>query len=250
MENLKKIGRAFASLKWYEIIMCIIMLGISIYYAILPQEGTPQWLAIINFISGLCGIICVFFCAKANRMNFPFAVINTFVFMIYLAYFGIWATFWLEAIVYMPFNIISWIKWYQHKDEEDELLAKAKRLTILQHIFVTAFVIILTIVTHFTLTAVAGNTWINFATKYGWNITVMRWLDSSIFAIGIVATMLQLLRYSEQYIWWLITDVIAVAQYVIKGDPVYTTKKTIYLIEAVVGLKNWTKLAKKNIENE
>ena len=134
MENLKKIGKAFASLKWYEIIMCIIMLGISIYYAILPQEGTPQWLAIINFISGLCGIICVFFCAKANRMNFPFAVVNTFVFMIYLAYFGIWATFWLEAIVYMPFNIISWIKWYQHKDEENELLAKAKRLTIPQHI--------------------------------------------------------------------------------------------------------------------
>ena len=87
-------------------------------------------------------------------------------------------------------------------------------------------------------------------TKYGWNITVMRWLDSSIFAIGIIATVLELLRYSEQYIWWLITDVIAVAQYMIKGDPVYTTKKTIYLIEAVVGLKNWTKLAKKNIENE
>jgi len=250
MENLKKIGRAFASLKWYEIIMCIIMLGISIYYTILPQEGTPQWLAIINFISGLCGIICVFFCAKANRMNFPFAVVNTFVFMIYLAYFGIWATFWLEALVYMPFNIISWVKWYQHKDEENELLAKAKRLTGLQHVLVTALVVTLIIVTHFTLTAVAGNTWMNFATKYGWNITVMRWLDSSIFAIGIIATILELLRYSEQYIWWLITDVIAVAQYMIKGDPVYTTKKTIYLIEAVVGLKNWTKLAKKNIENE
>ena len=55
MENLKKIGRAFASLKWYEIVMCIIMLGISIYYAILPQEGTPQWLAIINFVQKQIG---------------------------------------------------------------------------------------------------------------------------------------------------------------------------------------------------
>ena len=64
-----KIGRAFKSLKWYEIVMCIIMFGISVYYAIEPQEGTPQWLAIINFISGLCGIICIFFCAKANRMD-------------------------------------------------------------------------------------------------------------------------------------------------------------------------------------
>ena len=34
---LVKIGRAFKSLKWYEIVMCVIMLGISIYYAIEPQ---------------------------------------------------------------------------------------------------------------------------------------------------------------------------------------------------------------------
>jgi nicotinamide mononucleotide transporter len=183
-------------------------------------------------------------------MNFPFAVVNTAVFMIYLAYFGIWATFWLEAIVYMPFNIISWIKWYQHKDEDDELLAKAKVLTPLQHVVVTAVIIGLTIIVHYTLTVVAGNTWMNFAVKYGWNITVMKWLDSAIFAIGVIATGLELLRYSEQYIWWLITDVIAVAQYAIKGDPVYTTKKMIYLIEAIVGLKNWYTLSKKNDRNE
>jgi hypothetical protein len=44
--------------------------------------------------------------------------------------------------------------------------------------------------------------------------------------------------------------VIAVAQYVLKGDPVYTAKKTIYLIEAFIGLKNWNTLAKRNRANE
>lgn len=244
------IGRAFKSLKWYEIIMCIAMLGISIYYAILPQEGTPQWLAIINFVSGLCGIVCVFFCAKANRMNFPFAVVNTIVFMIYLAYFGIWATFWLEACVYFPMNIISWVNWYRHKDNENKLLAKSKRLKWWQNVIVGGAITAVTIFVHFVLSELAGNTWMNFATKYGWNVTVMQWLDAAIFAIGIVAVILEALRYKEQYIWWLITDVIAVSQYAIKGDPVYTTKKTIYLIEAVVGIRNWTTLAKKNTTNE
>ena len=89
-----------------------------------------------------------------------------------------------------------------------------------------------------------------FATQFGWNVTIMKWLDSSIFAIGIVAVILEALRFKEQYIWWLITDVIAVAQYALKGDPVYTTKKTIYLIEAVVGIKNWWSLNKKNKNNE
>jgi len=246
----QKIGKAFKSLKWYEIVMCIIMLGISIYYAIMPQEGTPQWLAIINFISGLCGIICVFFTAKANRMNFPFAVINTVVFMIYLGYFGIWATFWLEACVYFPMNIISWINWYKHKDDEDKLLAKSKKLTWWQNIIVVAIITGITILVHFALSELAGDTWMKFATKFGWNITVMQWFDAAIFAIGIVAVILEALRYKEQYVWWLITDVIAVGQYVLKGDPVYVTKKAIYLVEAIVGIKNWNKLAKKNAKNE
>jgi nicotinamide mononucleotide transporter len=226
------------------------MLGISIYYAIQPQEDTPQWLAIINFISGLCGIMCVFFCAKANRMNFPFAVVNTTVFMIYLAYFGIWATFWLEAIVYTPLNIISWVRWNKHKDDEDELLAKSKKLKLWQHIVVFLVIVGIAVLVFFVLSAVAGDTWMKFAIKYGWNTTVMKWLDSAIFSIGIVASILELMRYKEQYVWWLITDVIAVAQYAIKRDPVYTTKKTIYLIEAFVGFRNWHRLSKRNKTNE
>lgn len=250
MAGLIKIGRAFKSLKWYEIVMCVAMLGISIYYAVLPQEGTPQWLAIINFLSGLCGVVCVFFCAKANRMNFPFAVVNTIVFMIYLWYFGIWATFWLEALVYFPMNIISWVKWYRHKDDDNELLAKSRKLTVWQHIMVVLIIIALSVLVFFTLSTLAGDTWMKFAVKFGWNTTIMKWLDSGIFAIGIIAVVLEALRYKEQYVWWLITDVIAVGQYVLKGDPVYTTKKAIYLIEAVIGLRNWHKLSKKNKTNE
>lgn len=250
MDGLKKIGKSFKSLKWYEIIMCVLMLGISIYYAIQPQENTPQWLAIINFFSGLCGIMCVFFCAKVNRMTWPFAVVNTAVFMIYLWYFGIWATFWLEAIVYMPTNIIGWIMWYKHKDKDNELLTKSKKLTWWQFIIVVASIVGLTVLVHFTLDFLAGDSWMKFAVKYGWNTTVMKWLDSSIFSIGVVATILEMLRYKEQYVWWIITDIIAVAQYAIKGDPVYTTKKGIYLIEAIVGTVNWHKLSKKNTNNE
>ena len=89
-----------------------------------------------------------------------------------------------------------------------------------------------------------------FAENYGWNVTIMQWLDSFIFSIGIVASTLELFRFKEQYSWWIITDVIAVAQYAIKKDPVYTTKKAIYLVEAFIGYWNWNKLSKKNKSNE
>lgn len=250
MDGIKKIIKAIRSLKWYETIMCIIMLVISIYYAIMPEEGCPQWLAIINMISGLCGIMCVFLTAKVNRMNFPFAVINTIVFIIYLYYFGIWATFWLELVVYMPLNVISWWRWSKHKDEDDELLAKSKKMSVLQNILATLAIIGIAVLVHFALSELAGNSWMKFAQNFGWNVTIMQWLDSIIFAIGIVASTLELFRFKEQYSWWIITDIVAVAQYAIKKDPVYTTKKGIYLVEAFIGYYNWNKLAKKNTENE
>ena len=250
MDGIKKIIRAIESLRWYERLMCVIMLVISVYYAIKPEEGCPQWLAIINLISGLCGVVCVFLTAKANRMNFPFAMINTVVFVIYLYYFGIWATFWLELAVYVPLNVISWWRWTKHKDDEDELLAKSKTLTFFQHILVTLSIIAIAVIVKLALSELAGNSWMKFAQNFGWNVTIMQWLDSFIFSIGIVASTLELFRFKEQYSWWIITDVIAVAQYAIKGDPVYTTKKAIYLVEAFIGYYNWNRLARKNVVNE
>ena len=247
---LGKILRAIRSLKWYETVMCIIMLVISVYYAVRPEEGCPRWLAVINLISGMCGVMCVFLTAKANRMNFPFAMVNTTVFVIYLYYFGIWATFWLELAVYMPLNIVSWWRWTKHKDEEDELLAKSKKLSIVQNVIVALAIAAISIIVHYTLSELAGNSWMRFAQDHGWNITVMQWMDSVIFAIGITASVLELFRYKEQYAWWIITDIVAVAQYAIKRDPVYTTKKAIYLMEAFIGYSNWNRLSKKNTDNE
>lgn len=249
-DGFSKIIKAIKSLKWYETVMCLIMVGISIYYAINPTDDCPQWLAFINLISGLCGVMCIFLTAKANRMNFPFAIINTCVFIIYLFYFGIWATFWLELAVYLPINIISWCNWAKHKDQDDDLLAKSKEMNIWQNAMVFGAIVGLTVFVHYSLTEVAGNSWMRFAENYGWNIAVMQWLDAVVFSLGIAASILQMFRYKEQYVWWIITDVVAVAQYFIKKDPVYTTKKAIYLIEAFIGYKNWYDLAKKNKRNE
>ena len=147
-------------------------------------------------------------------------------------------------------NIISWYKWYQHKDEDNQLLAKSKKLSFLQSILVYVIIGIVSVIVHFCISEVAGDTWMRFAGEFSLNVIFMQWLDSIIFAIGIIAIGLEALRYKEQYVLWLITDVFAVVQYALKKDPVYITKKAIYLVMAIVGLINWHNLSKKNIINE
>ena len=240
-EKLNNIKTSFKSLKWYEIIMIIIMIviaSIAVVEAIIhPETSTnPLWLTIINFISAICGIICIFFCAKANISNFVFGVVNTLVYAIFLFYHKIYGTFALEVLFYLPVNFISWYFWSKHRDKKLIEKTKAKKLTLLQNIICAAIITIGGIIYHSILVKLGGT---------------VAWLDAFTLSIGIIAVLLEMFRYKEQYYWWIITDIIAVAMYIIHFDLVYLTKKSIYLIMAIIGIINWTKLNKeRNKTNE
>ena len=132
MDNLKK---SFKALKWYEWLMIAIMIGIAGYTMISAfinpdNSSNPQWLTVINFISAICGIICIFFCAKASISNYLFGLINTIVYIIYLAYWKIYGTMCLELFVYFPVNIVSWILWARHRDEKEPEKTKSRKMGI------------------------------------------------------------------------------------------------------------------------
>jgi nicotinamide mononucleotide transporter len=180
--------------------------------------------------------MCVFFCAKANISNFVFAVVNTFVYAIFLFYHKIYGTFALEVLFYQPVNFISWYIWAKHRDEKYLEKTKAKKLTVLQNVISAAVIIAGGIIYHAILVKLGGT---------------VAWLDAFTLSIGIIAVILEMFRFKEQYFWWIITDIIAVAMYIIHFDLVYLTKKSIYLIMAVIGIINWHKLQKeRNKTNE
>lgn len=236
--NMKK---SFKELKWYEYVMGIIMIVIAARAMVLgfttgSADGNPAWLTVINFISAVCGVICIFFTAKANISNFVFATVNTLVYAIYLVYWHIWGTAALEILFYIPMNFVSWYFWAKHRDQEITQKTKAKKLTILQNVICTVLVVGAAIIYHMILVKLGGE---------------VAWFDAFTLSIGIVATVLELLRYREQYVWWIITDIVAVGMYIAHFDAVYLTKKSIYLIMAIIGLINWAKLNKeRNEENE
>jgi len=211
------------------------------------SDGNPAWLTVINFISAVCGVLCIFFTAKANISNFIFATVNTLVYAIYLVYWHIWGTAALEILFYIPMNFISWYMWARHRDAELTQKTKSKRMSVGQNVFWAAAVVISAVIYHYILVLVDGKE--IFGTVQ--SVRDVRWQDAFILSIGLVATVLELLRYREQYVWWIITDVISVWMYIVHFDAVYLTKRSIYLIMAVIGLVNWARLNKeRNGKNE
>ena len=238
MDNLIK---SFKSLKWYEWIMIIVMVAIAGWKVVesvlnLTPTADPNWLAIVNFISGICGIICIFFCAKASVSNYVFGLINTIVYVLFLIHDRIYGTLALELLVYLPLNIFGWIVWARNRDKQDTEKTLSRKLTWWQDILSVIAVGFTGVICYFGLSKLGG---------------AVPWLDAYIVAVGVIASMLQLFRFREQYIWWTVSNIVAVTMYIINFDPVYLTKKSIYFIMGIIGLYNWWKLQKeRNAENK
>ena len=234
-----RLVKSVRSLKSYEWAMAAVMVTIALYAMIgafraPAADGNPPWLTVVNFVSAVAGVFCVFFCAKASVSTHAFGLVNTAAYIVYLWYWHIWGTFCLELFLYLPMGIIGWIHWAKHRDRQQDELTAARKLNGWQNAL--------------TVLAVLAGTLVCRAILAGLNGEVVLW-DAATVAIGITATALQTLRYREQYAWWLVTDVVAVAMYIEHFDPVYLTKKSIYLIVAVIGLVNWIRLSRRNEGN-
>lgn len=229
MDYVSNLKKSFRDLRWYEWIMIAVMVIIAGYTMVMAfidptTSENPPWLTVINFISAIAGILCIFFTAKASISCCIFGIINTVVYVIFLAYWQIYGTMCLEIFVYMPFNIIQWFVWAKHRDQELTQLTMTKKLSYKADVIVAVTVALSGLVYYYVLDSVGGN---------------VALLDAYTVAIGIIAVCMSAFRYREQYILWLVTDIVAVAMYVVFFDPVYLTKKSIYLIMAFVGIYNW-----------
>lgn len=227
--------KAFANLRWYEWVMFAAMIIIGAYYMV-TDTSHPMWYLVLNYISSIAGVCCIFLTAHASWPNWLFAVVNTALYIVILAYNHVYGTMMLELIYYFPTNFIGLAMWKRHIDSKEKEKCKTRVMSWKERALMIAIVAAATLIYHQILVMVGGAT---------------AWLDAMTVAIGIIATFFEMKRFADQYILWLITDVIAVAQWIILADTIMITKKSIYLIMAVIGLVNWIKLKReRNEDNE
>ena len=253
--ELEDVKLSFSRLKWYEWLMASVMVLIALHAMlrafISPSPGgNPPWLTAVNFVSAVAGVLCVFFCARAQVSNFVFGLINTLVYLVYLFYWHIWGTFALELFLYLPMGVIGWLHWARNRDKASPERTRARRLSLPANACVALGVTSFTVGFHALLLCLARLDQSFFPASVSWlDNGLVLWLDAATVAIGVTATLLQTLRYREQYCWWIITDIVTVALYIAHFDAVYLAKRSIYLIVAVLGLINWIRLSRQNGEN-
>lgn len=216
--------------QYFEVILLI---GFTTYFALIDQENTTLYL-VINSLSAICGVLCVVLCATGKKSQYYFGFVNIVTYIIIAVIGKYYGQVALNALYYLPTQFIGMYMWKKHMNEADQKV-KSKKMSMKQIGLYLLGIIIGTILCRYLLEELGGRE---------------TWLDSATLMISLVANALMVLRYKEQWILWIVVDVITVILWILARDWIQVSMWSIYLLNAFYGYIQWSSMSKKNTENE
>lgn len=224
---MEKIKNYFSDWTLFE--KCWLILS-SIIIVILSLIWGDSPLALI---SSLAGIISVVLCAKGKIMNYAFGMIQALTYL----YICFGAHLYGEVMyntIMIPIIIIGIINWKKHMNSE-ETEVKARNLTVRGWV-ITILGSVLAIVVYMKILSAIGGEFTLF--------------DSMSTVLSVIASLLMITRYSEQWLMWIFVNVVSVVMWVSVlvngggGDITIAVMWTAYLFNSVYGYINWRKMAR------
>lgn len=181
--------------------------------------------AALDLVAAFAGICSVVLCAKGKRSGFIFGLANVVCYAVVSYHNAYYGEVMLNVLFYIPANIVSFVLWSKNKDHErEDKEVKARAMKGWQLAVAVVVIAAITVAYHFVLESLGG---------------AMTYLDGATTVLSIFATVLMALRYSEQWFFWIIVDVLTVALWCFAGDPVMIIMWAAYLVNAVYGYLMW-----------
>ena len=162
--------------------------------SVMTWDNTNQLASWLSVVSGISGIWCVFLVAKKRISNFIIGFVNVIAYAWTAYLWKIYGDFMLNAIYFLPMQFIGWYYWTKPKAKTGTDTVKGFFLSNKKRVvyFLASFVAIL--LYREVLVSMGGNTPL---------------LDSTSTVFSIVAAILMTKRYMEQWILWIIVDVVS-----------------------------------------
>ena len=191
VEKLKKYMTLF---QWAE---CLAIIVFTIYFALTNTTDT-WWYILIDSLAAVCGVFCVVLCAGGKKSQYYWGFVNIIAYIIIALINKYYGEVMLNALYYLPTQFIGLYVWGKHynkpADQVEGLRMDGKHIVI------------------WSICSVAGI----FVYKLildtlGGNATL---LDSMSTVFSIVANILMVMRYREQWALWIIVDVVTVVMWI------------------------------------
>jgi nicotinamide mononucleotide transporter len=222
-----------------------------------PYRTAPTYLIILEFIAMVFGIASVIYAKKENKLVFPTGFISTTIYIYILYYWQIYGDLTIN-IYYTIMSVYGWYMWNKlinNKSENIPISRTNKKEKIIAFgIFILASVFVIFIYRYNNVMPnnLGFKDSINFALQ---NLTsgnleqfriAVPFIDTFTTASAFVAMWLMTQKKIENWSFWIITNILSVPLYFVKGLGFTGIQYIVFLILAFQGYLIW----KKNLDKK
>jgi nicotinamide mononucleotide transporter len=194
-----------------------------------------QW---YGFVASITGMVCVVLVAKGRISNYYWGIVNV-LFYSYVAYeWKLYGEVMLNMLYFLPMQFVGLYLW----SKRDNINEDGKREVTVKFMSNTNRILVA------LLCAISICLYALFLKYLKGNIP---WVDSTSTVLSVIAMILMARRFMEQWILWIIVDVVSILMWFIvvfkqgSNDIGVLIMWTAFLINAIYGFVNWIKLYNK-----
>ena len=184
---------------------------------------------ILELIATISGITCVFLQAREKIAAWAFGILSVSI-SCYIFYHSRLYSDLLLHVVYIFLNIYGWYNWAnKQKDTQNAPILIMHRTAMIIAVIAIAF-----------MTTILGYLMGHFTDAD------LYYFDAFTTSGSLVAQYLLAKKYLENWIIWIIVDLVAVPVYLYKGLYFFSFLFFVYLLICVFGFMNWRREKSKN----
>lgn len=229
-----------------------IMVLATIFSVAFPEESANGVNGIIIMLLYLLdtflNILCELLISKQSRYNFLVSILVEIVeIVICIVLMYRFATMAVTLFFWLPIDIISYINWSKHKDEDKDELTKVRKLKGYQEVLVIVGIVVWTFVVGYLISG------LDIATDFYNNKTLetaIIYIDACASAVGIANGLFIFFRLREQWIAWYICSFLEAIINIISGQYVLLILKLGYFTNTTYGYIKWSQYIKNHQEKE
>lgn len=206
-----------------------------------PYESYTGLQILLEASGTVFGILSVYFSIKKNIWVYPTGIISTLIYVYILFNFGLLGDCMIN-VYYTVMSIYGWILWA--KNSEDHIHVDVTWATQKDWLLGT----LLFIISLFLVTVIyyykpyIDNHFSMAGTSLGLDhLDWANWLDVVTTSIFLVGMWFMAKRRIENWIFWIIGDLICIPMMIFKGLGITSVQYLVFTVMAILGYLNWKK---------
>lgn len=210
--------------------------------------GSDTPVLLIDLLTSVFGLACVFLAGRNNKYNFYLGYIYTF--LLFLMFFNkhLYASLILQPIS-LGINILGHYRWtHPKKEEESSQDSKALKVSLLtwpQRGLAVVSVLVLAGIWGWLLSMLGGKWFVGVFPS-----DPVPYLDACVTVLILVAQFLSALKKWDCWVAWLLVNITQLALHISVGHVFMPIVCSLYLINGVWSLVTWFRLyRKKRLKN-